>query len=164
MTFRQTDGPTIVAAKASFSTATAYRHEQRQRLASPQKQPRGRGRPDPLVDFFDTDVVPMLQAAPGLRPVAIFQEMHRHHPDLSAGARRTLERRIRSWRALYGTDQGAIFRQINEPVHMGLSDFSDMADFGVTIAGVGSITASIIFGSPRRRKGLTTRSGSPRHF
>ncbi len=164
MTFRQTDGPTIVAAKASSSTATAYRHEQRQRLASPHKQPRGRGRPDPLVDFFDTDVVPMLQAAPGLRPVAIFQEMQRHHPDLSAGARRTLERRIRSWRALYGTDQGAIFRQIHEPVHMGLSDFSDMADLGVTIAGVGSITAPIISGSPRRRKGLTTRSGSPRHF
>ena len=60
MTFQQTDGPAIAAAKASFSTATAYRHEQRQRLASPQKQPRGRRRPDPLVDFFDTDVVPML--------------------------------------------------------------------------------------------------------
>jgi len=37
----------------------------------------------------------MLMAAPGLRAVAIFEEMQRRHPDLSAGARRTLERRIR---------------------------------------------------------------------
>jgi len=48
--------------------------------------------------LFDAEVVPMLTAAPGLRAVAIFDEMQRRHPDLSAGARRTLERRIRSWR------------------------------------------------------------------
>ena len=52
----------------------------------------------------------MLIAAPGLRSVAIFDEMQRRHPDLSAGARRTLERRIRSWRAVHGADQEVIFR------------------------------------------------------
>ncbi len=62
--------------------------------------------------------------------------MQRRHPNLSAGARRTLERRIRSWRALHGADQDVIFRQLHEPGRMGLSDFSDMADLGVTIAGV----------------------------
>ena len=77
----------------------------------------------------------MLTAAPGLRAVAIFDEMQRRHPDLSAGARRTLERRIRSWRALHGADQEVIFRQVHEPGRMGLSDFTDMADLGVTIAG-----------------------------
>ena len=45
----------------------------------------GRRRPDPLADFFDTEIVPMLKAAPGLRAVAIFEEMQRRHPDLSAG-------------------------------------------------------------------------------
>jgi hypothetical protein len=34
----------------------------------------------------------------------------RCHPALSGGLRRTLERRIRSWRALYGADQEVIFR------------------------------------------------------
>ena len=137
MTFRQTDGPAIAAAKAAISTATAYRHEHDHRLPSSQKKPRGRRRPDPLVDFFDAEVVPMLTAAPGLRSVAIFEEMQRRHPDLSAGARRTLERRIRSWRAVHGADQEVIFRQVHEPGRMALSDFTDMGDLGVTIAGAG---------------------------
>jgi hypothetical protein len=137
MTFRQTDGPAISAAKASISTASAYRYEHNHQLPSAHKQPRGRRRPDPLVDFFDAEVVPMLIAAPGLRSVAIFEEMQRRHPDLSAGARRTLERRIRSWRAVHGADQEVIFRQVHEPGRMGLSDFTDMTDLGVTIAGAG---------------------------
>ena len=136
MTFRQIDGPAIAAAKASISTATAYRYEQHHQLPSSTKQVRGRRRPDPLVDFFDAEVVPMLKAAPGLRAVAIFEEMQRRHPGLSVGARRTLERRIRSWRAVHGADQEVIFRQVHEPGRMGLSDFTDMADLGVTVAGV----------------------------
>ena len=72
----------------------------------------------------------MLQAAPDLRAVAIFEEMQRRHPDLSAGARRTLERRIRSWRAVHGADREVIFRQVHQPGRMGLSDFTDMADLG----------------------------------
>jgi hypothetical protein len=80
------------------------------------------------------EVIPMLKAAPDLRAVAIFEEMQRRHPLLSAGARRTLERRIRSWRARHGADQEVIFRQVHEPGRMGLSDFTDMADLGVTVA------------------------------
>ena len=134
MTFRQTDGPAIAAAKASISLATAYRFEQDHRPRSAINKVRTRRRPDPLADFFDAEVIPMLKAAPGLRAVAIFDEMQRRHPHLSPGARRTLERRIRSWRATHGADQEVIFRQVHEPGRMGLSDFTDMADLGVTIA------------------------------
>jgi hypothetical protein len=135
MKFRQTDAPPMAAAKASISAATAYRFEHDHRLASHNPQTRGRRRPDPLANFFETEIVPMLRAAPALRAVAIFEEMQRRHPALAAGVRRTLERRIRSWRALHGADQEVIFRQIHEPGRMGLSDFTDMADLGVTIAG-----------------------------
>ena len=78
----------------------------------------------------------MLTAAPDLRAVAIFDEMQRRHPDLPDGARRTLERRIRMWRALHGANQEVIFRQVHEPGQMGLSDFTDIAELGVTIAGI----------------------------
>jgi hypothetical protein len=44
----------------------------------------------------------MLQAAPYLRAVAVFEELTRRHPELGAGVRRTLERRIRAWRAMQG--------------------------------------------------------------
>lgn len=98
MKYRQTDKPTVAAAKASISAASAYRIESDPRLPSQKKGPRSRRRPDPLADIFDTDVIPMLEAASGLRAVAIFEEMMRRHPTLGPGIRRTLERRIRAWR------------------------------------------------------------------
>jgi hypothetical protein len=135
MTFRQTDGPAVSAARAGISRTTAYRFERDHRPPSVQKAVRGRRRPDPLIDFFEAEVVPMLTAAPDLRAIAIFEEMQRRHPHLPDGARRTLERRIRAWRALHGADQEVIFRQVHEPGQMALSDFTDMAELGVTIAG-----------------------------
>jgi transposase InsO family protein len=135
MKFRQTDAPPLAAAKASFSGSTAYRFEQDRRLPSQKIVTRDRRRPDPLTDIFDGEIVPMLQAAPGLRPVAIFEEMQRRHPELSPGIRRTIERRIRAWRALHGTEQDVIFRQVHEPGRMGLSDFTAMGELHVTIAG-----------------------------
>jgi len=136
MQCRQTDTPPQAAAKASFSSSTAYRFENDPRLPSRKQKVRGRRRPDPLAEIFDQEVVPMLRAAPGLRAVAIFEEMLRRHPDLGSGVRRTLERRIRSWRAIHGEEQEVIFRQIHEPGRAGLSDFTDMGDAGITIAGV----------------------------
>ena len=77
----------------------------------------------------------MLAAAPGLRPIAIFEEMIRRHPELGHGVRRTLERRIRAWRALHGAEREVIFRQTHEPGRMGLSDFTDMDAFAITVGG-----------------------------
>ena len=71
MTFRQTDGPAVAAAKASISLATAYRFEQDHRPPSSMDKARTRRRADPLADFFDAEVIPMLKASPGLRAVAI---------------------------------------------------------------------------------------------
>lgn len=135
MKFRQTDTPPVAAAKAGFSPSTASRFETDPRLPSRKKRPRGRRRPDPLAGIFDGEVAPMLKAAPGLRSVAILEEMLRRHPELGPGVRRTLERRIRAWRALHGPEQEVIFRQVHEPGRVGLSDFTDMSDLAVTIAG-----------------------------
>ena len=135
MKFRQTNPTAAAAAKASISIATAYRIDKDPRLPSQRKAPRERRRPDPLGDIFKAEVVPMLQASPGLRSVAIFEEMIRRHPELGGGIRRTLERRIRSWRAIHGAEREIIFRQVHEPGRMGLSDFTDMGEAGIAIAG-----------------------------
>jgi len=135
MNMRRKHLPAISAAKAGFSTAAAYRFEKDPRLPSQKKPHRERRRPDPLAGVWDNEVVPMLKAAPGLRPVAVFEELCRRHPELGAGTRRTLERRIRSWRAVNGPDREVIFRQEHPPGRMGLSDFTEVADLGVTIAG-----------------------------
>jgi hypothetical protein len=136
MSFRQTEPPVIAAAKAGFSTATAYRIEQDCRLPSQKKAPRERRRRDPLAAVWDSEVVPLLKSTPGLRPIAIFDEIRRRHPEIGAGIRRTLERRVRTWRALHGGEQEVIFRQEHPPGRLGLSDFTDMGGRGVSIAGV----------------------------
>jgi len=74
-------------------------------------------------------------APPGLRPIAVFDEMLRRHPELDRGIRRTPERRIRTWRALYGPECDMIFRQVREPDVLGLSDFADMSDLSVIVTG-----------------------------
>lgn len=135
MKFRQTHPIEVAAAKADISRATGYRLTQDPRLPSQKAQPRERRRPDPLEAIFDAEVVPLLHEAPGLRAVAIYEEMLRRHPELSPGIRRTLERRVRSWRALHGAEQDVIFRQVHEPGRMGLSDFTEMSSLGVTVGG-----------------------------
>jgi transposase InsO family protein len=135
MTFRQHHAVPIAAAKAGFSRSSAYRIDQDPRLPSVKKAPRGRRRPDPLDGLWDEEIVPMLEAAPSLRAVAVFDEMRRRHPDLDPGVRRTLERRVRSWHAVHGPEKEVIFRQRHEPGQLGLSDFTVMDHLGVTVAG-----------------------------
>jgi hypothetical protein len=136
MSYRQTHDAAAAAAKASFSTAIGYRIENDPRLPSRKKAPRGRRRPDPLASVWDSEIVPILKAAPGLRAIAVLEEIRRRHPEISPGIRRTLERRIRGWRALAGPEQDVIFRQEHEPGRLGLSDFTDTSALGITIAGV----------------------------
>jgi hypothetical protein len=135
MRFRHINAPAAAAAKAGFSTASAYRIEVDPRLPSQRKKPHGRRRPDPLAGVWANEIMPMLEAAPGLRAVAIFEELCRRHPEIGAGVRRTLERRVAHWRALHGPQRDVIFRQQHPPGRMGLSDFTAMDRLGITIAG-----------------------------
>lgn len=79
-----------------FSPATGHRISADPRLPSAKKAPRGRRRPDPLAGVFEAEIVSLLEAAPGLSPVAVFEEILHRHPSLGEGVRRTLERRIRA--------------------------------------------------------------------
>ena len=86
MTYRKTESTTVAAAKASFSAATGYRIEGDSRLPSQKKSPRGSRRADPLGDLFETEILPMLEAAPALRPIAqADQRDHRWHGPGGAG-------------------------------------------------------------------------------
>jgi len=135
MTYRKNDSVTVAAAKASISRATGYRIEADPMLPSQADKPRGSRRPDPLAGIFDEEVVPILKKTPDIRPIAVFDELLRRHPQLPTSVRRTLERRMKAWRLLHGSDQPVIFRQCHEPGRMGMSDFTHMDKAEVTIAG-----------------------------
>ena len=136
MTYRRTHSRQIAAAKADISFGTGARLDADPRLPSQKRQPRERRRPDPLEPYWDSEIVPLLEATPGLRPVTLLGEMRRRHPEFSANLRRTLERRVRLWQALQGPEREVIFRQEHPPGRQALSDFTDATDLGVTIADV----------------------------
>ena len=135
MSLRRQDTPSVAAAKASFSTASAYRIESDPRPPSQKQTPRSSRRHDPLDGIFEQEVVPLLVECPALRAVTIFEELRRRDPKLPASVRRTLERRVRRWRALHGPEQEVIFAQRNPPGRLALSDFTATGHLGVTIAG-----------------------------
>jgi hypothetical protein len=134
MHHRRTQTRQLAAARAGIGASTGARLDADPRLPSQRKPPRSRRRPDPLLSVWETEIVPLLQATPGLRPVAVFEEMIRRHPELSPNIRRTLERRVRHWQAVHGPEREVIFRQDHPPGLQGLSDFTDASSLGVTIA------------------------------
>ena len=89
------------------------------------------GKADGLADILETEVVPILDNSPGIRPSGEFQEMMQRHPEVKPGVRRTLERRNRASRAEHGPEQEVIFRQKHEPGHRGFSDFTRRGSPGV---------------------------------
>ena len=69
--------------------------------------------------------------------MTIFKELLRRHPELPPSVRRTLERRVRRWRActVHGPDQEVIFAQRQPPGLLGLSDFTAATNLGVVVTG-----------------------------
>jgi hypothetical protein len=123
------------AAKSGLSIASARRIDLDPRPPSAKKRPRTwRTRADPLVGLWNEEIVPLLTAAPGLRPITLFDELARRHPDrIGPSFRRTLERRVAHWKALHGSDRNVIFPQTQQPGRMGLSDFTNGNGLGVIV-------------------------------
>jgi hypothetical protein len=138
MEFRRHHSQRIAAAKTGVSERTGRRIEVDPRLPSQKaaERPLRRQVADPLGGLWETDILPLLAIRPGVRPVTVLEEMQRRHPDRDwDGLRRTLERRVRAWCAEHGAEREVIFRQDHPPGRQGLSDFTDMADLAVRIAG-----------------------------
>ena len=67
------------------------------------------GRPDPLGEIWRSDIVPILEGAPDLRPCELLREVARLHPDRDfSPVRRTLERRVREWREHHAWEETSV--------------------------------------------------------
>jgi pimeloyl-ACP methyl ester carboxylesterase len=126
----------VAAAKTGISVRTARRIERDATLPSRKPRHSWRTRPDPFADVWDSEVVPLLRNAPHLMGITVLRKLQDDHPDRYPDSmRRTLERRIRQWRALEGPTQEVFFPQEHQPGVRGLSDFTDMSKLCVTIGG-----------------------------
>jgi len=137
MTDRLDYSQRIAAARAGFSERTARRVEADPRLPSQRKPARGRTVPDPLEAVWEPVLLPILERDPAVQAVTLLRHLQMTDPQAFPDdrVRRTLERRVRDWRALHGPERDVIFRQAPEPGRMALSDFTDARALGVTIGG-----------------------------
>ena len=94
-----------------------------------------RTRPDPLAGVWP-EVEALLRGEPRLQAKTLLEWLQRRYPDRPwARSRRTLERRVRQWRAQHGAAKEVFFTQVHEPGRLGASDFTHMDDLGVTLGG-----------------------------
>jgi hypothetical protein len=136
MTLRRTHNQEAAAAKIGISSRSARRIETNPILPSQKPRRRWRSRPDPLAEVWESEVVPLLAANPGLLGTTILHHLQELHPGRFHGVLRTLQRRIRQWRALAGPAKEVFFPQRHEPGRTALSDFTDASGLKVRIAGV----------------------------
>src|ERR1019366_2157193 len=94
-----------------------------------------RTRSDPYEAVW-TEIEALVKDAPGLEAKTVFEELQRRHEGRFAdGQLRTLQRRLRVWRATAGTAKGVYFAQAHHPGELCQSDFTHMTTLGVTIGG-----------------------------
>ena len=125
------------AAKAGLSERSAQRIEHSEALPSQRETRAWRTRTDPLEPVWANEVVPLLESDGTLNGVTLLEELQRRYPgDYDTGVLRTLQRRVRQWRAVYGPEREVYFAQEHPPGRLGLSDFTVCDELGVIIAGV----------------------------
>jgi hypothetical protein len=133
-------GKTVAAAAAAagMSERTA-RTWQTGALPSQRSSPRTwRTRSDPFAAVWRTEIEPRLAADTEgrLQALTLFEWLCDAHPgQFTDGQLRTLQRRVRDWRATHGPDQDVFFEQTALPGREAAVDFTDATDLEVTIAG-----------------------------
>lgn len=127
------------AAAAGMSQPTARRWR-KGLLPSEAKEPRHwRTRKDPFEEVWDDEVVPLLEADKKreLKAKTILRELKGKYPeDFGKENLRTLQRRIRDWRAVQGPAREVFFAQEHPPGREGAFDFTHATALNVTIVGV----------------------------
>ncbi len=125
------------ACRAGIDRKTARRYRKMKRFPSEgAQQPRTwRTRPDPFATVWP-EVAAQLTQAPGLQAQTLWDWLRQRYPgQFSNGQLRTLQRRIKDWRATQGPGREVFFRQEHHPGRLCASDFTHMSSLHVTIGG-----------------------------
>ena len=126
----------VAAAKAGMDEKTARKYRDAGQLPSQlQSEHSWRTRTDAFEDVWP-DLKQMLDTDDGLEAKTLFEYLQREQPGRFAdGQLRTLQRRVKVWRALEGPAKETYFAQIHEPGQLCQSDFTHMTGLGITIQG-----------------------------
>lgn len=106
------------AASAGMSVRSARKWEQGLYPSQRRRSRTWRTREDPFSAVFDSEVAPLLAAdeAGVLEATTLLGELNRRYPgQFGLNRLRTLQRRVRQWRALHGLDKEVFFPQEHPP-------------------------------------------------
>lgn len=133
---RLTEEAAAAAAAMSRPTARKWREGP---LPSESKEARWwRTREDPFEEVWETEVVPLLEADTEgvLKARTILSEIREKHPEtFDDTLLRTLQRRMRDWRAVSGPEREVFFPQDHKPGREGAFDFTHCTELGVRVGG-----------------------------
>jgi transposase len=124
------------AAKAGMSERTARKYVRSGATPSEAQAPHAwRTRVDPFAEVWP-QIEALLRQDAGLQAKTVWEELNRQQAGrFSAGQLRTLQRRFLAWRMKAGPNCEVFFPQTHVPGEQGQSDFTDMRELEVVIAG-----------------------------
>jgi len=124
------------AMKSGMDRKTARKYVTAGKLPSEMRTPRAwRTRSDPFEEDWPA-LEARLREAPGLEAKTLFEQLQAEQPGrYDDGQLRTLQRRVRRWRAAKGPDQEVMLAQRHRPGEAAQTDFTSAAELAITIAG-----------------------------
>ena len=123
------------AMKADMHRETARKYVAAGKLPSEMTVARDwRTRPDPFEEHWP-EIEVRLRDMPELEAKTLFELLQEAHPGrYEAGQLRTLQRRIKRWRAAHGPEQEIVLAQQHRPGEAAQTDFTHATELAVTIA------------------------------
>ena len=126
---------TVAAAQAGFSERSAFNIKKRS-LEPANCQRSWKTRLDPFGSVWESVLVPLLESSPKLEARTLLEELQKRYPEQYPEKQlRTLQRKVRHWKAISGPEKEIIFRQKNPPGWQGISDFTNANKLNITIQG-----------------------------
>ena len=124
------------AMKADMDRKTARKYVEAGTLPSAMVQPRDwRTRLDPFEEHW-ADVEARLWDTPELEAKTLFELLQQAHPGrYEDGQLRTLQQRVKQWRAAQGPEREVVLAQQHRPGEAAQTDFTQTTELAVTIAG-----------------------------
>jgi len=124
----------IAAAKAGMNEKTARKYRKLGKLSSQlKKEHTWRTREDAFEEIWP-EVCQYLEVNPGLEAKTLFEFLQRNNPGIfQDGQLRTLQRRVKVWRAIEGPPKEVFFPQEHHPGKLCQSDFTHLTKLGVTL-------------------------------
>jgi hypothetical protein len=125
----------VAAAKAGFSERSA-RNIEKQGYEVARAERNWQTRKNPFEGVWERDILPLLEANPELQAKTLLEHLQQQYSnEYPDNLLRTLQRRVRRWRATFGPQKEIIFRQHHHPAEQGISDFTHCSKLNVTIRG-----------------------------